>query len=749
MLARLAGFDCETTRIDDERPWLTPTFVLGAAFDGERGYFVSREHLAAFLRAHWDLPLVLHNAAFDLDVLAKQCLSVDVYAAVEEDRIWDTFLLHKLYTLATRGDPAVGKDEATLERCAEEYLGVALPKDICDSKGREVRTSYGSWLGRAPAEIEPVYLEYLAKDVIATRQVYWKLRKLIRELLRQSQTVWGFVSPEWLAECGRKWGPLTHGIQLRAAVALRAITANGMRIDVEHRDRLIPVLEDERDRLRTRLRKQGYLAAGEGSGKSLQTVFKRLESRHPGASFPRTEGGLYGTSAEALHDLVGIDPFVGDLLAYRAVDKLLGSFLDKLGRRTVHASFNVLARTGRTSSFGALNAQNLPKDERIRACFVPSPGHKFIDADYKTIELAALAQACATQFGLDSEMARQINAGSDLHRVFAAFVTEKPESEVSDDERAKVKPINFGKPGGMGAASLRTYAKVTYEIDYSDAEVSELSERWLELFPEMRSFLSDTVNTPHRVACRLGLTPAARAEHTDDGRMLRHPDNAGRANEPSEILGRMCLKVLSHEQPCTAQGKAYSPADLDFFWTRVGQLADELPEKFRRAIHDRTPSVGLQRSVASLVGRAAVFTLTGRLRANATYTARHNTIFQGLTSDGAKLGLWRVWRAGYRVVNFIHDQLLVEVPDSPILAYDAERIRAEMIAGMKEVIPDVTVDVDYAATSRWRKGAKAVFDAEGKLLVWEPPAKKIGSIPSGGAPSRRPKRQRRTEKVAR
>ena len=96
-----------------------------------------------------------------------------------------------------------------------------------------------------------------------------------------------------------------------------------------------------------------------------------------------------------------------------------------------------------------------------------------------------------------------------------------------------------------------------------------------------------------------------------------------------------------------------------------------------------------------------MFTPTGRLRANASYTARHNTIFQGLASDGAKLALWRVWRAGYRVVNFVHDQLLVEVPAGDDLQAHAERIAAGMVAGMAEVVPDVKIDVEFAATGRW------------------------------------------------
>jgi hypothetical protein len=48
-----------------------------------------------------------------------------------------------------------------------------------------------------------------------------------------------------------------------------------------------------------------------------------------------------------------------------------------------------------------------------------------------------------------------------------------------------------------------------------------------------------------------------------------------------------------------------------------------------------------------------------------------------------------------------------------------------MIAAMKEVVPDVAVDVSVAAADRWYKDAEAVYDPEGKrLLLWRPrPAK--------------------------
>ncbi|MBP3957797.1 hypothetical protein J8F10_21300 [Gemmata sp. G18] len=706
--------------IDWERHWITPAYIIGAAFDGKQGYFVSREHVAAFWNAHDEAGAVFHNAAFDLDVIRLVAPELDVYAKVDADLVWDTWLLHRLYALAIEGHTAGNEGQATLEACAERYLDINLPKDVIDDSGQLVRTSYGQWLNKPLAKMSAVYLEYLAKDAIATRQVFKRLTKKIDELLGDCRGVWGYVSDEWSHECRERWGPLTHHIQLRAAIVLKEITRNGLHIDLARRDEAVPMLKAQRDEVESHLRDQGVLTKGKGSQKALQTKLQKLAALHPAVNFPRTEKGLFATSAEALHDLVEYVPFVNDLLKYRALDKLLETFLNKLDRGVVHSSFGVLARSGRTSSFGELNAQNLPKDDRIRNCFVPSKGHVFLDHDYSTIELAALAQACVSQFGWKSEMATRINAGDDLHQVFAGFVTRKPQEEVTASERARVKPINFGKPGGMGPRSLQTYAKMTYGIEYTEHEVAELSEQWLDLFPEMREFLKDTVDTPLELARALDLTLVGHHEHTDDDRMLRHPQNAGQGHRPNPILGMMCLRALGSDDPRTVKGKPYTPACVDYFWTKLGHLTEGLPEKFAKAIRERTPSKALQRFVSSHVGRAGVFVLTGRMRAAAGYTARHNTIFQGLTSDGAKIALWKVWRKDYKIANFIHDQILVEVPATDDLKEHAERIKKLMIKGMKEVLPDVRIDVKYAATDRWRKKAEAVFDEQGRLRLWHP-----------------------------
>lgn len=122
----------------------------------------------------------------------------------------------------------------------------------------------------------------------------------------------------------------------------------------------------------------------------------------------------------------------------------------------LHPTFDVLKTTGRTSAFGNISSQNLPRDERLRSLFVPSPGHVFLDADYSAVEMATLAQATLAQFGGQSTMAEAINAGIDLHRLIASRMTGKPEDQITKDERQKAKAVNFGFPGGMGIKTFRS-----------------------------------------------------------------------------------------------------------------------------------------------------------------------------------------------------------------------------------------------------------------------------------------------------
>jgi DNA polymerase I-like protein with 3'-5' exonuclease and polymerase domains len=428
---------------------------------------------------------------------------------------------------------------------------------------------------------------------------------------------------------------------------------------------------------------------------------------------------MISTKRDDLKEAADLHPFVRQLLEFRESEKLLKAFVGKLAKPVVHPSFDVLARTGRTTSFGDINAQNLPRESAVRDCIIPHPGNVFIDADYETVEMATLSQVCIGQFGYESKMAAAINADLDLHRLVAAKMLGKHVDDVTDDERQKAKAVNFGKPGGMTDATLTRYAAVNYRVNLTAEETAELSRSWFELFPEMHQFLEKENVVPQRLAELLALTPASYRQATGEDRFGFLSDQV---DAPLDTLGMMLIKAVGHRDPTTDRGRRYSAEEISYFFGHVETVIDRLPAKLQKSVRAREPSKRLQGAVMSLADRAAVFTLTGRLRANASYTARHNTVFQGLAADGAKLALWRIWRAGYRIANFIHDQVLVEVPRGSDLKHHADTVRQLMVDGMREVVPDVKISVAYAASERWFKGAKAVFDETGSLLLpWSPP----------------------------
>src|SRR5262249_34986369 len=117
--------------------------------------------------------------------------------------------------------------------------------------------------------------------------------------------------------------------------------------------------------------------------------------------------------------------------------------------------------------------------------------------------------------------------------------------------------------------------------------------------------------------------------------------------------------------------------------------------------------------------RGGVTTLTGRVRGGVSFTQARNTPFQGLAADGCKLGLYALIRAGFRVVNFVHDEFVIELPEDADHAADAKRIESIVNGEMERVTNGVPVAWEYARARRWSKRAKATFDGAGRLVPCE------------------------------
>lgn len=605
-------------------------------------------------------------------------------------------ILHRLYELGTNGNSSlIG---SSLADSCWKHLGIEVSKDDLDEFGKKLRTNFGQWK-HAPQKIPQQYIDYLVGDITATWELYLRFKELYKKLYRDilSQHPFGFVGEKQLRNMWEKHGPLTHNIQLKAAIVLDETTRNGLCVDSAFLNKFREELLSEQKSLEQELLQHGY-RSGKGSKKALQRILSLEEKRH-NIRFERTETGQISTSKANLDLYESTVPFIRVFLDFKRIEKLLGSFLNKMEKGILHPEFDFLKSTGRTSAFGDISSQNLPRDERVRKCFVPSPGYIYFNGDYSAIELAALAQSTLSQFGGESAMADAINQGRDLHKLIAAKVTGKPESGITKDERQKAKAVNFGLPGGMGDTALQNYAKMNYGAELSEAEAKQLRDTWFTIFPEMRSFLQGNQgqceeNLGKKLAYLLNLTASSFAQATGwDYQKIK-----------VDALGWMARNVISFSEPCYRSGSPYDENVIDYFWEKVGEILPQLSKKYQKAIEEREASKELANAVCRLAQNESALTLTGRLRANVTFCAQHNTIFQGLAADGAKLAMWKLFRAGHRIVNFIHDEFLIEIPQQEDTTEIEKDIKRLMIEGMQEVLPDIRIDVEYSVKPRWEKG---------------------------------------------
>lgn len=208
----------------------------------------------------------------------------------------------------------------------------------------------------------------------------------------------------------------------------------------------------------------------------------------------KTRTGQYVTSEEVLLQLRDKAPIVDDILNYRGLKKLLGTYVETLplliNKRTghIHTSFNqAVTATGRLSSSDP-NLQNIPvRDDdgkEIRKCFVPEPGCLFFSADYSQIELRIMAHLSG-----DENMIEAFREGLDIHRATAAKIWKEPLDEVTDAQRKKAKQANFGIIYGITAFGL------AQRMGIPNGEARQLIQDYFATFPKVHAFMENAITT--------------------------------------------------------------------------------------------------------------------------------------------------------------------------------------------------------------------------------------------------------------
>ena len=99
------------------------------------------------------------------------------------------------------------------------------------------------------------------------------------------------------------------------------------------------------------------------------------------------------------------------------------------------------------------------------------------------------------------------------------------------------------------------------------------------------------------------------------------------------------------------------------------------------------------------------------IRGRVSFSQARNTPFQGLAADGAKLALWRLVREGFRVVGFIHDEILIELPDEGgyVGKETVDRVEQIMCSEMERVLGGtLPVGCEATLSTCWSKEAALI-----------------------------------------
>ena len=211
----------------------------------------------------------------------------------------------------------------------------------------------------------------------------------------------------------------------------------------------------------------------------------------------KTKTGQFVTSEDVLQLLRNKHEIVDEILKFRGLKKLLGTYVDALPKlinpRTghIHTSFNqTVAATGRLSSSDP-NLQNIPvrgeDGKEIRRAFIPDDGCLFLSADYSQIELRVMAHLSG-----DEHMIAAFREGRDIHAATAAKVYKESIENVSRDQRTKAKRANFGIIYGISVFGL------SERLNISRDEAKQLIDGYFATFPRVHEYMAErnAINAP-------------------------------------------------------------------------------------------------------------------------------------------------------------------------------------------------------------------------------------------------------------
>lgn len=437
------GFDTETKGLD----WFRPeqgAFLLSWASEAQPADAETPEcGLHDFTYAvHRADTLVAHNLPFDVHQV-REATGIDLLRSGK--RLVDTAILsrivlperlnagagYKLKDLATTYlDPAAKEAEEAIEALAKS-IKVTLKSD---GGYYEVWRAYPHEMehyARKDAEYTRDLLPILEAKLTPRLKQCWDLEQAVQPVLIGAEQRGVRVDPVVVDQLRREYEPLAE----RYGLEVHGVLGEDLNLNSP-------------DQLRAALLEHGV-------------PLHRLTD-HP--TSPQLS-----TAAFVLQEFEDQFPVLKALSAWRAADKMLGTYIGPMtGREIVHTSFwQVGARTGRMSC-SRPNMQNLPSrdepgDTKLREVFIPRDGMAFVVCDYESIELKLLAH-----YLNDQAFQQSIEDGFPVFQWLASELwggnpEDYAKGTPGESRRSQAKNVVYAITYGAGYNRVKDMLNVPYE----------------------------------------------------------------------------------------------------------------------------------------------------------------------------------------------------------------------------------------------------------------------------------------------
>jgi len=455
-------FDAKTLVVDIETTSVSPHTgtILGIAVSTRphQGLYISidiiNKHKEWFYTLFYERKCIFHNSKFDTNYMETEL-------GFEFPDYEDTMLLH--YCL----EEAVGTHG--LKPLALRFTDLGdYERELDDYKkswARKNKVKLADFnYGMLPSDI---LAPYACKDGDATFQLYGKFKPLV--------------------DNSEEFTSLYRDILLPATHAMKQLEKNGGPIDIDQVNWLSEQyqidVEECLEEINTHEAVQRFERLYEktfnpNSTAQLRDLFFSIVGLKP---TKKTDTGAYSVDKEVLQNLK--HPLSEAVLELREKSKMAGTYIsnirkgvDRDGR--LRSGFNVHGTTsGRLSSSGNLNYQNIPRDNKdIKKLFKARPGYKIIQCDLGTAEVYYAAMLSGDQF-----LQKAFIDKLDFHSYVAKQMFNLP-VEVNEVKKQYAAQRQYAKAITFGIMYQAGPAKIAETVNKDAKQGEEISSAQAKQF---------------------------------------------------------------------------------------------------------------------------------------------------------------------------------------------------------------------------------------------------------------------------